>query len=410
MRFNNPTQAQQLLLDDRTSGFFDRVRNADYVFYEERDGGWFPVRSVSGIRSKRYKALRRQDSLVLELESNDIRLSDRVEVQGQITVNYQLERADRIVFMSPTGICNELLGRVKRVLSNYLSRLASNELGLEKSWLIETSNSEFRKDADDYGYTLTIEAFEPITALDDVIECGIIEDRKQDHDLERRRKEMLLEVERYERMALAEAKKAYAMLAVKQKELEMEAEHLRRIRMIDVDQAKMWDDLFVQKVSRIAQLPPDVIAAAIALADPNPGSAMAEMMRARVAATTYGDAMSLLLALITNKPGSQSSAQSQGNILLPNPESSIVVSDPVLDQLKAAGYETTPQGNHYLITVSNLGHTKYYIKLQLNGEHVSMIHHGSTPATQNRWTGKIIRDNPVAAVNLVVQELRKRRL
>jgi len=407
MRFSDPTQAQQLLLDDRTSGCFARVSNADYEFYEERDGFWVPVRSVFGIRSRRYKALRRQDSLVLELESNDIRLSDRVEVRGQITVNYQLTQADRIVFMSPTGICNELLSRVKRVLSHHLSGLASKELGLHKDWLIEASNRQFQDEEDRYGYTLTIEAFEPVTALDKANEAGMIGDIEHNYDLERRRKEMLLEVERHQRMALAEAQKAYAMLEVEKQKLEMEAEHLRKIRMIDVDVAKMMDDLFVQKVSRIAQLPHDMIAAAIALADPNPGSAMAEMMRARVAAM-HGDALSLLLASITNKPGIQPPDRRSGNILLPAPTSPIDVSDPVLDQLKAAGYEATREGNHYLITVSNLGPTKYYIKLQLNGEHVSMIHHGSTPATQNRWTGKIEHD-PVAAVNLVVQELRKRR-
>ena len=420
MRFCDPTQAQQLLLDDRTSGLFDRAKNSDYVFYEEKDGGWFPAPSVWGLLSKRYKALRRQDSLVLELEPNDIRLSDRVEVLGQITVNYQFEQADRIVFMSPTGIRNELLGRVKHVLSLYLSRLASKELGLYKSWLIESSNSKFLQEADRYGYTLTIEEFEPVTPLDDTIQKGIIDDVESYYTLARRRKEMLLEaerkredirleVERYELMVLAEAKKAYAMLGVRQQELQREAEHLRAVRMFDIDEAKMRDDLFLRKLSGITQLPTEFIAAAIALADPQPGSAMAEMMRARVAATTHGDAMSLLHTLITNKPGSQPPAIFPGNMLLPAPTPPIVVSDPVLNQLTAAGYETTLQRNHYLITVSNLGHRNYYVKLQLNGKHVSTIHHGSTPETQTRWTGAIIRDDPVAAVNLVVQELSKRR-
>ncbi len=420
MRFCDPTQVQQLLLDDHTSGFFDRAKNSDYAFYQEKDGGWFPTRSVWGLFSKRYKALRYRGVLAIELEPKDILLSNRVQAAGQITIDYQMGQADRIVFMDSTDLANELLGRVKRVLSLYLSRLASNELGRDKSWIIETANKQFLQEADRCGYTLTIVAFEPVTSHDTITEDETGKDIAHASNLERRRKEMLLEgertrvqilldVERFKLMAIAEAEKAYMMLGVRRQELEGEAEHLRRVRMFDVDVARMMDDLFLGKVSRIAQLPPELIAAAIALADPQPGSAMAEMMRARVAATAQGDAMSLMHTLITNKPGGQQPFAASGGTFLPTLTLPVVVSDPVLNQLTDAGYKATLDRNDYLITLANLGSSNYYVRLQMTGKQVATISHGHQYATQTRWTGAIIRDDPVAAVNLVVQELSKRR-
>lgn len=381
----------ELMIDEKTQGFLKKVQNNDYELYVQRDGYWENVITVTQIFfQKRYKGLRRRAIFTVRIEKGDILLRDGRSLEGDTTVRYVLRNADKLLDYQPSDLEEEIFSDIKQALRKMVRRMEQGEFygsrpDLEDQFEENIFNNEF-------GYELTVKTGQFIDELSRILQeaknkvaaQALWDNYQLDLDQRRQLQQIQLDVQR--------------LISVERVKLELEAEHIRRLKLIDEEMADKAQQRLFEKLSFILKLQPELVPAAILLAEPQAGSALAQIASAQA---KQGQFLTLLDYLKPQTPRKLDDPSSPP-LLPPDPQPR----DPIVAQLSTISgvtdVEKLPDG--YRIA---FGSPPYYVEMKVQGNSVKGVRHGISKNPTRKW-GKDLSGDIVTVARRVVADLQSK--
>ncbi len=379
MRFVNDPR---LMIDEKTDYFLQKVKDNDYVLYQEEGKGWTRVQSVVQILGqKRFKGLRRRASFTVILEDGDVLLRDKQSLVGDIDVMYELVHGNELLCYRPDEISQMVLGDLKKMLRSMVRHYDTADFSQEHVDILE----KIEGTVDGNGYRLSVKNAQVVDLIGRVqaiarVTVGVqaVHDEYQ-LSLEQRRQlgQIQIEIER--------------LLGVEKLKLELQAEHIRRLKLIDAEMAEKEQRRLLERLQVLLNLPPELIPAAISLINPESASSFAQILGAHASHEQF-------LKLLERFPPSS-------KLPLPMRESPML-QDPITKIREIAGVrDVRKQNNDYLISFDE---PPQYIKLQLSGNKVFGVLVGTSPNPIWKWPGDLSGD-VVDVVQRVITFWRRRK-
>lgn len=362
MRFSQPIQ---LMIDEKTQGFLEKVQNNDYELYVQKEGYWEPVFKITQLFSqKRYKGVRRRAIFTVIVEKADVLLRNNQPIEGEVTIEYVLRDADKLLDYQPSDLQEAIFSDIKRELRQLVREMesANPRIELESQFEDTVMNTQ-------YGYELKIKTSQVLDLINATKARLSVQAVIDEYALEFNRQKAIQQIQLdYQRL-----------MAVEKAKLELEAEHIRRLRLTDAEMADREQQRLLAKMSHILNLPPELIPAAVAIADPQAGGVLAQMLSAQV---TTNQVRMLVDWLDPNK-------------ILPPPSD-----DPIASQLRTISGVSKAEkiSDGYRIT---FGNPPYYVELKLLGNKVNQVFYGSTAKPTNKWRGALSGDIVTVARRVV---------
>ncbi|ACL24221.1 hypothetical protein [Chloroflexus aggregans] len=383
MRFVNDPE---LMIDEKTSGFLQKIKDNDYELYEEETGSWKRVQSiVQFLWQKRFKGLRKRALFTVILGDGDVLLRDRQSLVGDIDVMYELIHGNELLCYKPDEISQMVFGDLKKKLRSMVRHYNTADFSQEHVDILE----QIEGTVDGNGYRLSVktaQVVELIGRVQAIAQANVAAQKVYDeHQLSleqrRQRDQIKIEIER--------------LLGVEKLKLELQAEHIRRIRLIDAEMAEKEQRRLLEKIQSLLSLPPELIPAAISLIDPNSASSLAQILAAHASREQFEK----LIEHFSPSPRLPSPMR--------EPPMLQVLQDPIVTKIReiAGVRDVRKQNNDYLISFDE---PSQYIKLQLSGNKVIRVLVGTTPNPTRIWNGDLSGD-VVNVIQRVITYLRGRK-
>lgn len=372
MRFSQPIQ---LMIDEKTQGFLEKVQNNDYELYVQKEGYWEPVFKITQLFSqKRYKGVRRRAIFTVIVEKADVLLRNNQPIEGEVTIEYVLRDADKLLDYQPSDLQEAIFSDIKRELRQLVREMesANPRIELESQFEDTVMNTQ-------YGYELKIKTSQVLDLINAtkarLSVQAVIDEFALEFDRQKAIQQIQLDYQR--------------LMAVEKTKLELEAEHIRRLRLIDAEMADREQQRLLAKMSHILNLPPELIPAAVAIADPQAGGVLAQIFSKNV------EAKLVQMCIDNYSNRNQWSLESTGTKILPPPSD-----DPIASQLRTISGVSKAEkiSDGYRIT---FGDPPYYVELKVRGNRVNQVLHGSTAKPRQRWSGAISGDIVTVARRVV---------
>lgn len=371
MRFSQPIQ---LMIDEKTQGFLEKVQNNDYELYVQKEGYWEPVYKITQLFSqKRYKGVRHRAIFTVIVEKADVLLRNNQPIEGEVTIEYVLRDADKLLDYQPSDLQEAIFSDIKRELRQLVREMESANPRIELESQLEDTVMNTQ-----YGYELKIKTSQVLDLINATKARLSVQAVIDEYALEFNRQKAIQQIQLdYQRL-----------MAVEKAKLELEAEHIRRLRLIDDEMADRELQRLFAKMSHILNLPPELIPAAAAIADPQAGGVLAQILREKF---NTNQKQMLFDWLDRN----QRSLESTGTKILPPPSD-----DPITSQLQTiSGVRKAEKiSDGYRIT---FGDPPYYVELKVRGNKVNQVLHGSTAKPRKLWTGELSGDIVTVARRVV---------
>lgn len=377
-----------LMIDEKTSDFGQRVQDNDYVLYEQKIGYWERVPKTTHIFSqKRVKGLRRLASFTVILENGDVLLWDGQSLIGEISVIYTLvDDHSKLLALRPNEMSEMVFADLKKELRSMVRSYDTADFDQKTVGIHE----ELEKTIDNsYGYQLSVGTAQVIALIKKVratAQANIAEQAVYDEyqlDLENRRRLYQIKID-YERL-----------LTVEKAKLELEAEHIKRLKLIDEEMAVKEQRRLLEKLQYLLQIPPELIPPVISLLDPNSASALSQILG------SYSSHAQFEKLLDVIRPNSMPPLLPTSGRVMPS------LQDPIVTKLReiAGVRDVTKQDSDYLISVDE---PPFHIHLQILGNKVTGVLYGSSSNPRSIWKGDLSGD-VVTVAQRVITDIRNRR-
>jgi hypothetical protein len=387
MRFVDSAERRGLIIDNNVAGLFSQVKNNDYIFYYEDDGGWIEADVVRGgfLRGKRYKALRRATVMECETLADSLSLADHTPIldRSPVTISYQLNNLNRsgLLSMSRDALDSRILAMVLNVLRAPVSRRTFQQLADQQYDILDQANTRLT-DQVQHGFTLHIETMNLRTAMGGAVGDETMKHYRHAQTLIRRMNEELTLIDLRQRHQLSD----------------LMVDKLRNSHRLDL-------------IQQLLQMPPHSLPTAVAMLDPAAARLLLTHAQAQAQIGLNGAAMAGLLNLLSRQvqPAASSGAFAQPTLPGgPQPQPAIgwpqqqPAADPAVQAYLQLGYHACQRIGDDI----RLLYGPIRVVLITDGRRVRAVMWGENDPPTNRWTGPM-QGQPEAMARLIIEWLRQ---